>query len=121
MPGAVVQSFVTGQTRWLNRGFNRYVCESVTTMTVHPFNVSLAFSDDIESLVELDSVSRCDFRRSTFIGNAVNAAQCWIATESGDVPLIVGYGVLNRTLFEQDFVPLVTGHLHCIGSGNLRR
>jgi|SRR5690349_7800452 GNAT superfamily N-acetyltransferase len=76
-------------------------------MTVHRFNIHLASSDDIESLIELDSVSRCDSRRRAFIENAVTAAQCWIATGNDEVALTVGYGILNRTFFEQNFVPLI--------------
>ncbi|AXF03053.1 N-acetyltransferase [Paraburkholderia hospita] len=67
----------------------------------------LAVSCDTGSLIEMDSIAQRDSRRRAFIESAIAGAQCWIATDSDDVPLTVGYGVLNRTFFAQNFVPLV--------------
>jgi hypothetical protein len=76
-------------------------------MTLHRVNIRLATSRDIASLIELDLIAQRAFNRAAFIEHAVTAAQCWIATTAGDDSSAVGYGVLNQTFFEQNFVPLI--------------
>ncbi|MGF6765975.1 GNAT superfamily N-acetyltransferase [Paraburkholderia sp. GAS33] len=76
-------------------------------MTTHRVKIRVAVSGDIASLIELDSIAQRDTHRTAFIGHAVIAAQCWIATEADDGSPAVGYGVLNQTFFEQNFVPLI--------------
>jgi GNAT superfamily N-acetyltransferase len=76
-------------------------------MTPHRVNIRLAVSSDIASLIELDSIAQRDCNRAAFIEHAVIAGQCWIATRAGDDSSTVGYGVLNQTFFEQNFVRLI--------------
>ncbi|NMK46279.1 GNAT family N-acetyltransferase [Achromobacter sp. Bel] len=70
-------------------------------------NVRLARNEDIASIIELDPIARQDPGRRTFIANAVAAGQCWAATEAQEASALIGYGVLNKSFFEHDFIPLV--------------
>jgi GNAT superfamily N-acetyltransferase len=76
-------------------------------MTAYRVNMCLAASRDIASLIELDLIAQRDVNRAAFIEHAVTAAKCWIATKAGDDSSVAGYGVLNQTFFEQNFVPLI--------------
>ncbi len=76
-------------------------------MTANRVKIRVAVSDDIPLITELDSIARHDSRRRTFIEIATTSAQCWLATENNDEASILGYGVLNQTFFEQNFVPLI--------------
>lgn len=69
--------------------------------------VRIAQSVDIDSIVELDPIARREPGRRTFIAQAVAAGQCWAATATEDVSALVGYGVLDRSFFGHDFIPLI--------------
>ncbi|MBO1014440.1 GNAT family N-acetyltransferase [Achromobacter sp. SD115] len=69
--------------------------------------VRIAQSGDIDSMVELDPIARQEPGRRTFIAHAVAAGQCWAATEADDASALIGYGVLDHSFFEHDFIPLV--------------
>ncbi|WP_254241829.1 GNAT family N-acetyltransferase [Achromobacter pestifer] len=58
-------------------------------------------------MVELDPIARQEPGRRTFIAQAVAAGQCWAATEAEDASALIGYGVLDRSFFEHDFIPLI--------------
>lgn len=75
-------------------------------MAPHP-HIRLAQGDDIDALHGLDPIARAEQGRRHFIANAVEAGQCWVATEADDASALLGYGVLNAAFFEQDFIPLV--------------
>ncbi|MBB1596125.1 GNAT family N-acetyltransferase [Achromobacter sp. UMC46] len=70
-------------------------------------NVRLAQSYDIDSIIELDPIAKQELARRTFIANAVAAGQCWAAVEAECASALIGYGVLNRSFFEHDFIPLI--------------
>jgi len=70
-------------------------------------NVRLAQSADIESIISLDPIAKQELSRRAFIVNAVAAGQCWAAVEADDASALIGYGVLNRSFFEHDFIPLI--------------
>ncbi|MCS3509279.1 GNAT family N-acetyltransferase [Achromobacter sp. JUb104] len=70
-------------------------------------NVRLASRQDIDSIIELDPLAKREQGRSAFITKAVAAGQCWVAVEAGDAKALIGYGVLNKSFFENNFVPLV--------------
>lgn len=70
-------------------------------------NVRLAVSSDLDSLIELDAIARREARRREFIAQAVSAGQCWVAVEPRDASMLLGYGVLNDSFFEQAFIPLI--------------
>ncbi|WP_447919638.1 GNAT family N-acetyltransferase [Achromobacter aegrifaciens] len=70
-------------------------------------NVRIAQSGDIDSIIELDPIARQEQGRRTFIAHAVAAGQCWAATEAGDASGLIGYGVLDKSFFEHDFIPLI--------------
>lgn len=76
-------------------------------MATHRVNIRVAVSNDIGSLIELDLIAHRDLQRRAFIESAIAYAQCWVATETDDETSILGYGVLNQTFFEQNFVPLL--------------
>jgi GNAT superfamily N-acetyltransferase len=76
-------------------------------MTIHRVNIRVAMNGDIASLIELDPIARRASHRAAFIEHAITAAQCWIATDADNGSSSVGYGVLNQTFFEQNFVPLI--------------
>ncbi|WLW59101.1 GNAT family N-acetyltransferase [Achromobacter aegrifaciens] len=69
--------------------------------------VRIAQSVDIDSIVELDPIARQEPGRRTFIAQAVAAGQCWAATAAEDASALVGYGVLDRSFFGHDFIPLI--------------
>lgn len=69
--------------------------------------VRIAQSVDIDSIVELDPIARREPGRRTFIAQAVAAGQCWAATAAEDASALVGYGVLDRSFFGHDFIPLI--------------
>ena len=69
--------------------------------------VRIAQSVDIDSIVELDPIARQEPGRRTFIAQAVAAGQCWAATAAEDALALVGYGVLDRSFFGHDFIPLI--------------
>ncbi len=69
--------------------------------------VRIAQSVDIDSIVELDPIARQEPGRRTFIAQAVAAGQCWVATAAEDASALVGYGVLDRSFFGHDFIPLI--------------
>jgi hypothetical protein len=73
----------------------------------HRLNVRVAGGTDIPQLVELDLVARRDERRRAFIKHAIDAGQCWVAGEADDPVQLLGYGVLNQSFFDQNFVALV--------------
>lgn len=69
-------------------------------------NVRLAQSADIDSIIALDPIAKQELSRRAFIVNAVAAGQCWAAVEEAeDASALIGYGVLNRSFFEHDFIP----------------
>ncbi|WP_236173523.1 GNAT family N-acetyltransferase [Pseudomonas pseudonitroreducens] len=70
-------------------------------------NVRLAVSSDLDSLIELDAIARREARRREFIAQAVSAGQCRVAVEPRDASMLLGYGVLNDSFFEQAFIPLI--------------
>lgn len=70
-------------------------------------HVRPAQSGDIDSIVELDPIARQESGRRKFIAQAVAAGQCWAATEAEDASALIGYGVLDRSFFEHDFIPLI--------------
>lgn len=69
--------------------------------------VRIAQSVDIDSIIELDPIARQEPGRRTFIAQAVAAGQCWAATAAEDASALVGYGVLDRSFFGHDFIPLI--------------
>ncbi|MDN6858978.1 GNAT family N-acetyltransferase [Pseudomonas sp. CAN2814] len=64
-------------------------------------------STDLDGLIALDAIARCEPRRRRFIEQAITAGQCWVAVEAGDSSVLLGYGVLDYSFFEQAFIPLV--------------
>ncbi|MCP1649810.1 GNAT family N-acetyltransferase [Pseudomonas nitroreducens] len=70
-------------------------------------NVRLAVSSELDSLIELDAIARREARRREFIAQAISAGQCWVAVEPRDASMLLGYGVLNDSFFEQAFIPLI--------------
>lgn len=72
-----------------------------------PSNVRLALSTDLDGLIALDAIARCEPSRRRFIEQAIDAGQCWVAAEPSDSSVLLGYGVLDYSFFEQAFIPLV--------------
>ncbi|CAB3731052.1 GNAT family N-acetyltransferase [Achromobacter kerstersii] len=72
-----------------------------------PTNVRPASREDIDSIIELDPVAKQERGRRMFITKAVAAGQCWAAVEPADASAVIGYGVLNQSFFEHDFIPLI--------------
>jgi len=70
-------------------------------------NVRPASRQDINLIIELDSIAKQEQGRKTFITNAVAAGQCWVAVEAEDASALIGYGILNKSFFENDFIPLI--------------
>jgi len=70
-------------------------------------NVRPASRQDINLIIELDSIAKQEQGRKTFITNAVAAGQCWVAAEAEDASALIGYGILNKSFFENDFIPLI--------------
>jgi len=70
-------------------------------------NVRPASRQDINLIIELDSIAKQERGRKTFITNAVAAGQCWVAVEAEDASALIGYGILNKSFFENDFIPLI--------------
>jgi len=70
-------------------------------------NVRLAVSSDLDSLIELDVIARREARRREFIAQAISAGRCWVAVEPRDASMLLSYGVLHDSFFEQAFIPLI--------------
>lgn len=70
-------------------------------------NVRPASREDIDSIIELDPIARQELGRRAFIASAVAAGQCWVAAEAEDASALIGYGVLNQSFFDNDFIPLL--------------
>lgn len=70
-------------------------------------NVRPASREDIDSIIALDPFAQQDLRRRAFIAYAVSAGQCLVAVEPEDASVLIGYGVLNKSFFENDFVPVI--------------
>lgn len=70
-------------------------------------NVRLALSSDLPTLIDLDAIARREPRRREFIAQAIAAGQCWVAVDARDTSILLGYGVLNDSFFEQAFIPLI--------------
>ncbi|WP_371227090.1 N-acetyltransferase family protein [Pseudomonas sp. QE6] len=87
-------------------------------------SVRLAQGDDLDALFELDAIARREAGRRTYIARAVASGQCWVAADASDATVLMGYGVLNDSFFEQPFIPLVvvrdSARRHGVGSAILR-
>ena len=70
-------------------------------------NVRPASRQDINLIIELDSIAKQEQGRKTFITDAVAAGQCWVAVEAEEASALIGYGILNKSFFENDFIPLI--------------
>lgn len=69
--------------------------------------VRRAILGDIESLLQIDPVAGRDDSRRKYIARAVRAGECWVVCERNDSGAPVGYGCLDRSFFEEWFIPLV--------------
>lgn len=63
--------------------------------------------EDVDSIIELDPIAKQEPGRRAFIANAVAAGQCRVAVEAENTSAVIGYGILNKSFFENDFVPLI--------------
>ncbi|MCH1995328.1 GNAT family N-acetyltransferase [Achromobacter xylosoxidans] len=70
-------------------------------------NVRPASVEDVDSIIELDPIARQEPGRKAFIANAVAAGQCRVAVQAQDASAVIGYGILNKSFFENDFIPLI--------------
>ncbi len=70
-------------------------------------NVRPASREDIDSIIEQDPIAKHELGRRVFIADAVAAGQCWVAVEAMGAAALIGYGVLNKSFFENNFVPLI--------------
>ncbi|WP_454674069.1 N-acetyltransferase family protein [Achromobacter pestifer] len=70
-------------------------------------NVRPASREDIDSIIELDPIATQEVGRRVFIVNAVAAGQCWVAVEAENASALIGYGVKNKSFFENNFVALI--------------
>ncbi|PQZ70289.1 GNAT family N-acetyltransferase [Achromobacter sp. MYb9] len=70
-------------------------------------NVRPASREDIDSIIEQDPIAKHELGRRVFIADAVAAGQCWVAVEAMGASALIGYGVLNKSFFENNFVPLI--------------
>lgn len=64
-------------------------------------------SSDLDSLIDLDAIAQQELRRREFIAQAISVGQCWVAVDARDTSVLLGYGVLNDSFFEQAFIPLI--------------
>ncbi|MGB3436177.1 N-acetyltransferase family protein [Achromobacter sp.] len=69
--------------------------------------VRIAQRGDIDSIVEMDPIAKQEPDRRKFIAHAVAAGHCWVAMEAEDALALIGYGVLDHSFFEHDFIPLI--------------
>ncbi|MCX4165706.1 MULTISPECIES: N-acetyltransferase [Paraburkholderia] len=75
-------------------------------MSYH-LNIRVADGAEIAQLAQLDPIALRDEKRKAFIGKAVEMGHCWIATDAHDQRSLLGYGILNHSFFEQNFIALV--------------
>jgi GNAT superfamily N-acetyltransferase len=73
-------------------------------MTHEPMQIRIACSAEIAQLIELDVIAHRDARRRRFIEASVQAGHCWVAIVQERA---AGYGVLDRSFFDQHFLALV--------------
>jgi len=75
--------------------------------------VQLANVRDIDVIQSLDHVAHSCGRRRNFISQAVESGTCYVAVASG---LVLGYGVLAYSFFDNGFVDMLY-----VDSGHRRR
>ncbi|CAI3797872.1 hypothetical protein GLGCALEP_01935 [Pseudomonas sp. MM221] len=73
----------------------------------HESDVRLARQADLDALFDLDVIAQREENRREFIAHAVACGQCWVAMDTDDTALLVGYGLLDNSFFGQDFIPLI--------------
>jgi len=66
-----------------------------------------AVLSDIGSLVGIDLIAKKDGGRREQITRAVGSGECWMACETNDLSVPIGYGCLDRSFFGEWFIPLV--------------
>jgi len=72
------------------------------------FAIRQATPADNKAIARVDAIAQADHRRSVFILRVIQAGPCYAAfTAAG---LLVGYAVLDYTLFEPGFVSLLYVH-----------
>jgi ribosomal protein S18 acetylase RimI-like enzyme len=70
-------------------------------------SIRMAVSSDAETIINLDPLSRIDPRRTPFIIRSINSTQCYVIECTDEV---VGYGVLEYSLYDCGFVAMLYIH-----------
>ena len=71
------------------------------------FTIRRAAEGDVETLCSFDLVARQEEERREFIRRSVADGDCHVAVAGGEV---IGYGVLSRAFYQQDFVEMLYVH-----------
>ncbi|MBV4477647.1 GNAT family N-acetyltransferase [Pseudomonas botevensis] len=72
------------------------------------WHIRQAVLSDLEGLFRIDSIAVNDPERRAWIERAVDSLACWVACETSESGIPVGYGCLDKSFFGQWFIPLVT-------------
>ncbi|MCD4500233.1 GNAT family N-acetyltransferase [Chromobacterium vaccinii] len=72
-----------------------------------PFTIRAAQAADLPALIDLDPIARREPRRRQALGDAIAAQSCWLAEAAGGSVEVLGYGILDRSFFQQRFIPLL--------------
>jgi len=70
-------------------------------------HVRLACEADLDALFALDVIAQREESRRAFIAHSVACGHCWAATDAANTAVLLGYGVLDKSFFGQDFIALV--------------
>lgn len=71
------------------------------------WQIRQAVLSDIEWLRRVDPVAAKDHGRRAQIERVVGAGECWVACETSDPSVPIGYGCLDKSFFGEWFIPLV--------------
>jgi hypothetical protein len=71
------------------------------------WQIRQAVLSDIEWLVRVDPIAAKDHGRRAQIERVVVGRECWVACETNDPSVPIGYGCLDKSFFGEWFIPLV--------------
>ncbi|NHR08535.1 GNAT family N-acetyltransferase [Chromobacterium haemolyticum] len=68
-----------------------------------PLTIRAAQAADLPALVNIDPIARGALGRRQALNHAIAAHSCWLA----EAEEVLGYGILDRSFFQQRFIPLL--------------
>lgn len=73
------------------------------TMQEMDIKIRRAQTADLSALISIDPIAQREPGRRQMLGEAIAAQNCWLA----EAEQVLGYGILDRSFFQQHFVALL--------------